>query len=96
MCVELCGRPVELQKMHDKEEIRNHVVQFVSNPLVRKCLEIDGGNPLPIGLGEMMPTPKGDLMRPLVLGAHGVLHGQKLEIQERWWVGCMSPALRKC
>ena len=37
---------------------------------------------------------RGNSCAPLCMGAHGFKHGQQLEIQEQWWVGCMSQYLK--
>ena len=57
--------------------------------------KMDIVHPMHIGMERLVVTTnKGDHMCPLLWGTHGVLDGQKLQIQERWWVGCKSPKLK--
>ena len=44
---------------------------------------------------DWLTPQKGNPHMPPIYGRHmGVIHGQKLQIQERWCVGCKSPSLK--
>ena len=48
-----------------------------------------------MGMERLVDTPKrGTPCAPHLWETHGVIHGQKLQIQERWCVGCKSPSLK--
>ena len=48
-----------------------------------------------MGMERLVDTPKRETpCAPHKWETHGVIHGQKLQIQERWCVGCKSPSLK--
>ena len=48
-----------------------------------------------MGMERLVDTPKRETpCAPHLWETHGVIHGQKLQIQERWCVGCKSPSLK--
>ena len=81
-------------KRCNKQDMRNQVVQFLTNPFFLANFQNGHSPPLHIGMERLVATPKRGPHAPPLWGAHGVIHGQKLQIQERWWVGCKSPKLK--
>ena len=53
---------------------------------VKQVFKLDIVHPMHMGLDVWWCAP--------CMGTHGVRHGQKLQVQDKWWVGCMSPALK--
>ena len=48
-----------------------------------------------MGMERLVDTPKRETpCAPHLWETHGVIHGQKLQIQERWCDGCKSPSLK--
>ena len=39
-------------------------------------------------------TRRGNPCAPMYMGAHGQIHGPKLQSQGKWWFGCMSQTLK--
>ena len=75
-------------KWCNKQDCRNQVLQFLTNPFLAN---FQNGHSPPLYLvGFADCDPRGNPMSPLVYGGHGLIHGQKCQIQEKWCVGCMS------
>ena len=74
-------------KRCNKQDCRNQVVQFLTNPFLAN---FQNGHSPPLYLvGFADCDPRGKPMPPCI-GGHGFIHGQKCQIQEKWCVGCMS------
>ena len=92
VCISMSDQSPSIKRCKE-QEVRNQVVQFLTNPFLAN-FQNGHSPPLHIGMERLVVTPKRGPHVPPLWGTHGVIHGQKLQIQERWWVGCKPPKLK--